>query len=477
MATPLPDNAAEFTLGQLVGICSAELQQRGEDAVVGVATDTRQDLSGKLFVALSGERFDGHDFVSRAVLNGAAAVLVEKPVEVPPRVSVLLVRSTLEALGALASAHRHRWSGTLVAVAGSAGKTTTKTAIAQLLETLQPSGVLSTPGNLNNAIGVPMVLLSLTPAHRYAVVEIGTNQPGEVLTLSRMAAPNVGVLTLIGLEHSEGLGSLDGVEQEEGAVFCTVVRGGAIVFNGDDERVSRQAARVADLRKVSYGFGEQRDYRVVNRKTAASGSCTLTIKRADGTRIEAETDLLGKAGAYAALATLAVAELCANGPVEGQVLSRALGSEGVGEAGRLSPVELADGSMLIDDSYNSNPASLESSLDVARELAELRQADLFLVLGEMRELGDLSRVEHERLGRTLGATGARHLIAIAGDARFFAEACDERPRAAFAPDADLALPLVLDAVRPGDVILVKASRSVGAERVVEGLIGAKGRAA
>jgi UDP-N-acetylmuramoyl-tripeptide--D-alanyl-D-alanine ligase len=411
-------------------------------------------------------------------LAGASAVLVEQPVEVPARVSVLLVRSTLEALGALARAYRNRWQGTLVAVAGSAGKTTTKTAIAELFETLAPGAVLSTPGNLNNAIGVPLVLLCLSEKHRFAVVEIGTNQPGEVLALTRMAGPNLGVLTLIGLEHSEGLVDLDGVEAEEGAMLSAIISGGAIVFNGDDERVSRQVARAAHLGKLSYGFGEGLCYRVVERNTSASGASELVLSRPDKSRLVAKSRLLGEAGGYAALAALAVAERALGTPVSGETLSRALQSDRVAAAGRLFPVELADGSLLIDDSYNSNPASLESSLAVARELADLRGAGRFLVLGEMRELGELSRSEHERMGRGLGRAGARALIALGGDARFFVEACPEAgPPAAFADDAGAAVSLVLDRVEQGDVILVKASRGVGAERVVEGLIEAKGRAA
>lgn len=478
MATPLPSNRAEFTLSQLVGICGAELQQRGAERVVGVGTDTRDDLSGKLFVALSGDRFDGHDFVGKAVLAGASAVLVEKPVEAPAKVSVLLVRSTLEALGALAQAHRNRWTGTVVAVAGSAGKTTTKAVIAELLESLVPGTVHKTPGNLNNLVGVPLVLLGLDSRHRYAVVEIGTNQPGEVLALTRLAAPNVAVLTLIGLEHSEGLENLDGVEAEEGAMFSVVASGATLVFNGDDERVSRQAARATGHRKVSYGLREGSSYRLLERTSSASGASVLTLRRPDETRVVVESRLLGEAGAYAALAALAVAEACSQALVSEEALGRALTSDAVVEAGRLCPVELGDGSLLIDDSYNSNPASLESSLSVASELARVREGELCLVLGEMRELGQLSRSEHERMGRALGATGARALIAVGGDARFFVEACPpEGPEAAFAGDAAMALPLVLQTVRPGDVILVKASRGVGAERVVHGLIEAKGRAA
>jgi UDP-N-acetylmuramoyl-tripeptide--D-alanyl-D-alanine ligase len=321
-------------------------------------------------------------------------------------------------------------------------------------------------------------LLSLTSEHRFAVVEIGTNRPGEVLALTRMAAPNVAVLTLIGLEHSEGLENLDGVEAEEGAMFSAVAAGGCVVFNGDDERVSRQAARVTGLDKVSYGFGEARAYRLLERTASATGASVLTLCRPDGTRVEARSRLLGAAGAYAALAALSVGELCAKRQVSETDLSRALQSDSVAEAGRLCPVELADGSLLIDDSYNSNPASLLSSLDVARELADLRRGDLCLVLGEMRELGRLSRSEHERVGRELGMTRARAVIAVGGDARFFVEACPEGgPSSSFAEDATNALSLVLEAVRPGDVILVKASRGVGAERVVEGLIEAKGRAA
>jgi UDP-N-acetylmuramoyl-tripeptide--D-alanyl-D-alanine ligase len=215
MESALPENQARFTLGELARATGGTLAGPGgaEREVVGVSTDSRASLGGKLFVALKGERFDGHSFAEGAAKAGAAAILVENDVGALP-IPALRVPSTLGALGAIAGLHRSRFPGRLIAVGGSAGKTTTRSAVGAVLELCAPGRVHQTSGNLNNLIGVPLVLLGLTPEQRYAVVELGTNAPGEVAALTAMAKPDAGLLTLIGLEHTEGLGDLDGVERE-----------------------------------------------------------------------------------------------------------------------------------------------------------------------------------------------------------------------------------------------------------------------
>lgn len=473
MATPIPENRATFTLDELATATGGELSSGAGGSVFGVTTDSRADPSGKLFVALAGERFDGHDFAGDVARRGARALLLSREVDVPADVAVVRVADTLEALGRLARFHRRRWGQTVVAIGGSAGKTTTKGAIAAFLEAGLPGKVRFERGNLNNRIGVPMVLLGLTEAHRVCAVEIGTNQTGEVAELVAVAEPDLAVLTLIAIEHAEGIGDLEAIDEEEGALFAALSHSATAIGNVDDARVSRRLAACRAGDKIGYGFASAADYRIVSRKPVGLTASALELARPGGGVVSLVTQLLGKPGALAVAAALAVADRVNGAPVADPTLRSALERLGPGEAQRLVPIELADGSVVVDDSYNANPASVLSSAETAQELARGRGARLLLVVGEMRELGALSVSEHQGVGRELAKLGADRLIAVGGDARHTAEEAGGE----FAEDAEAALRLVLSAIRPGDVVLVKASRGVRAERVVDGLVQAKGRAA
>jgi UDP-N-acetylmuramoyl-tripeptide--D-alanyl-D-alanine ligase len=477
MASLIPENSARFSLSDVARLTSGTLF--GTDAeCVGVSSDSRADLRGRLFVALSGERFDGHDFAAQAVARGARGVLIERPMSGLP-VGSVQVKSTLSALGTLAAAHRRRWGKRIVAVAGSAGKTTTRSAITAVLGAVSPATLHFAVGNLNNLIGVPMVLLGLGAEHALGVVEIGTNARGEVRALSQMAAPDLAVLTLIGIEHSEGLGDLDGIAREEGDIWSGLADGGTALGNADDARVMSTLASVPANRRLSYGFAEGANYRLLSRTGTALGGSRLRIERhTDQVRdsITLETPLLGDAGAYAALAALAVGEWATQTDLDPAQVSAALSA--AGEPGRLTPIELADGTVVLDDSYNSNPASVTSSLAAAREIAHARAARLVLVIGEMRELGALSAAQHSEVAELLSASGAAVLVAVTGDAHLFLPAAKRAGLdATFAEDPDLALGELLTRLLPRDVVLVKASRGVRAERLVRGLVEAKGRAA
>lgn len=243
MATPIPENSAPFTLSDIVRATGARLIGNGDRVVRGITTDSRAHAAEKLFVALSGDRFDGHAFLREVVAGGARAVLIERdPVPELP-VPILRVDSTARALLDIAKFHRNRWRGRVVAIAGSAGKTTTRAACQALLEACHPGRVLATRGNLNNQVGVPMTLLGLTEENEYAVIEVGTNSPGEIRRLAEVCQPNVAVLTLVGLEHTEGLGDIDSIEQEEGSIFAALSPNSVAIGNGDDQRVIRQILR------------------------------------------------------------------------------------------------------------------------------------------------------------------------------------------------------------------------------------------
>lgn len=472
----LPTNDVALSLSEVARATGGTL--RGADVTVrGISTDSRGDLNGRLFLALVGERFDGHDFAAKAAESGAAALLVERHVETA--LPYVLVPSTLAALGALGALRRQTWGGKLVAVVGSAGKTTTRAALSALLEAAEPGGVHYARGNFNNLIGVPLVLLSLGERERLAVAELGTNQPGEVATLTRMAAPDVAVLTLIGYEHTEGLGDLDGVEAEEGAAFANLSPSGVAVGNTDDERVRRQLGK-APGRRISYGQRADADYcfRVLGISERGSDLEVGRVLAGRAVRTRFATTTLGDAGAYAAVAALAAVETLLGREITAEILNLAFASSVARETGRLNPIELTGGILLLDDTYNSNPESVESSLRTARQLADQRNARLVLVLGEMRELGSLSQALHEKIGGSAAAQHPELLIAVAGDARYLHDAAKGAGAPSeFVADAPAAAELLVSRLVAPAVVLVKASRGVRAERVVERLLEAKGRAA
>jgi UDP-N-acetylmuramoyl-tripeptide--D-alanyl-D-alanine ligase len=381
------------------------------------------------------------------------------------------VSSTLDALGRLSLHHRQRWGGLVVAVGGSAGKTTTRAALAAALELVAPGAVHASVGNLNNRIGVPLVLLGVRPEHRVAVLEIGTNLRGEVRALAAATAPDVAVLTAIGIEHAGGIGDLDAIEAEEGDLLQALGRAGIAVAYGDDERCARQLERCQASTRLAYGTSAVAHYRLVERRALGLGGSRLTIDRPNADRLELDVPLLGLPGALSILAACAVADRLAAAPLDSQRLQAAFAAARF-ESGRLVPIELEDGTVLLDDSYNSNPLSLRSSIGVAREIGRQRGARLVLVLGEMRELGAVSASEHQTIGRELAGSGAAALIGVAGDAELLVLAAHAGGLAAvFAADAARAAELARERVQPGDVVLVKGSRGIGLEQVVEQLGG------
>jgi len=497
VSTPIPVNAAQFSLSEVLEATGGALV--GEAPAPGVCahsvvTDSRAALRGALFVALKGERFDAHRFLADVAERGAAMALVEQPHPQPwPRGEMLQVQvpCTLTALGDLARFHRRRWGGLVVAVAGSAGKTTTKGCVAGALEAVVPGGIHSARGNLNNRVGAPMVLLGVNHQHQVAVLELGTNLRGEVAELTRICQPDVGVLTLIDFEHTEGIGDLDAIEAEEGDLLRGLPADGVALGNADDQRVVRQLRAATQCLALGYGSAETARYRLLSRQVQGLSGARLVVQRPALSRApgggcgsladaplraeELDSPLIGYPGALASLAALATCDVISQklgrpAPSAASV-SQALARAAVAESGRLSPKLMLDGGLVLDDSYNSNPGSVLSSLSVARELASARGARLLAVLGEMLELGPLSQREHQRVGQALGEFGLSRLIAVQGDAaRLASEATSLNIPAEFVEDSAGALQRCLAWVEPGDVILVKGSRGVRLERVVEGLI-------
>jgi UDP-N-acetylmuramoyl-tripeptide--D-alanyl-D-alanine ligase len=508
MATPLPANEAPFTVEEILAATGGSPLRRDVPAAVGVCTDSRAVAPGNTFVALVGLRLDAHAHVAAAVERGASIVVVSRPVELPAsaRVTVVLVADTTLALGALGRAHRRRWAARsssprrVVAITGSAGKTTTRRAVAALLT--GPLGgdvglrVHATTGNLNNAIGIPMVLLGLHDEHEVAVVEVGTSSRGEIAHGVSLVEPDVSVLTLVAAAHTEGIGSIDDVAREKGDIFAALGPGAVAVVNGDEPHAAAQLLRSPSRDWLVYGSLAGADVRLRGRAPDDIHGASLSFSLGERVRargvgvggLQITTPLLGVAGAYATAAAVAVCAALAPGMLGSEAASAAFAglSEGASEGGRLSAERLPDGTVLIDDSYNANRASMVASLGTAAEIARARGKRLFAVLGEMRELGPLSAEEHREVGKIVAALGVGCLVAVAGDAARIAEVARALSPAAgepgrgrsieivFVPDAQAAAEATVTRLMPGDVVLVKGSRSVGLEKVASAVATAAG---
>ncbi len=475
MASIIPSNSATFTRDEVLSATPGSGADFGGLAR-GVFTDSRAALAGGIFVALRGERFDGHEFVRAALGAGAKLCVVEEEVSGLAPGVVMRVPSTLRALGDLARFHRRRWAGKLLAVAGSVGKTTTRSCLAAVLRAADPR-VHCPPGNLNNLIGVPMVLFGLEAEHAFGVVELGTSVSGEIRTLTALSEPDLAVLTRISLEHAEGLGDLDAIEHEEGALLQGLRPAACALVNADDQRCVRQLRTSPAERRVRYGLARAGSSAPEYAFSTASGDSARTtrvkLERPGADRLVLDSPLVGVPGGYALAAAVAGVETLLGRSLAPAELERALGSAALGEPGRLTPFELADGGLVLDDTYNSSPASVESSIAVAAQLSRARGGRLLLVLGEMRELGALSARAHRDVGEHVAAASPALVVAFGGDAELFLVAARNRGLAShFVADALGALAVVESERRPGDVVLVKASRSLRAERIVSGLTAA-----
>ncbi|HEY3594125.1 MAG TPA: UDP-N-acetylmuramoyl-tripeptide--D-alanyl-D-alanine ligase, partial [Polyangiaceae bacterium] len=290
MATVIPKNAVRFTIDEIAAATNGRIL-RGGPPSVGMCTDSRAVDRRSAFVALIGEHFDGHAFLANAVAAGARALIVSRDIAVSqvgaPDVGPAVVRvaDTRRALGDLARYHRLRWqrsaspSGkrSVIGITGSAGKTTTKTVLATILEAFFPGAVLATHGNLNNDVGVPMMLFGLAPEHWLGVFELGTNAKGEIARLSEIAVPDVAVLTLVAVAHTEGIGTIDDVAAEKGSLFAALTQEGLCVVNADDARAVAQLVRSPAKRRVSYGFSEKADVRILSRVALGIGGSQITL--------------------------------------------------------------------------------------------------------------------------------------------------------------------------------------------------------
>jgi len=456
----------------LAFVCAAtdaDLQHGSPDVQVrGVCTDSRQVQPGDLFVALTGPRFDGHSFVSEAVSRGATAALLNrnKAPSNPIGCAVLLADDTRRALGRLAAAYRRDFDLPVVAVAGSNGKTTTKDLVAAVLSQRFPT--LASPASFNNDVGVPLTLLALHRTHRAAVVEVGTNHPGELGPLVAMVAPRFGVITNIGREHLEFFGDLAGVAQEEGMLAEQLPPNGILFLNGDDPWTPSLASR-SRASVVRVGLGSHNDWQAQQIQVSDRG--TTFVCRAPEPAFSGaySLSLLGQHQAINALFALAVGAALGCNPDE--VRQGLCGCLPPPMRGQLRSV---GGVWVLDDCYNANADSMAAALQTLCQLpcAGRRVA----VVGDMAELGPHTAAAHQEVGRRAAELGVHRLVAVgrwAGQTAAAARAAGLQDviELADVPTAGVQLPKL---VEPGDLVLLKASRATGLERVAQALAVAFG---
>lgn len=465
-----PANAAgrrALTAEDLARSTGGRLEARSDRPIRGAAVDSRRVVPGNLFVALPGERTDGHRFIDAAIAAGAAAVVITRPLAHDADigdVTVIRVADAVAALGAIAADWRRRFDPVVVGVTGSIAKTSTKEAIAAAI-----GGRLRTlrnEGNLNNEIGLPLTLMQLGPEHEAAVLEMGMYVGGEIAELAAMARPSIGVVTAVQPVHLARIGSLEAIEAAKGELLEALPRGGTGVLNADDPIVRRMGSRTV-ARAMTYGFSQDAD--VAAETVVSSGLDGMRfVARIGTTRRTMQVPALGRLSVHNALAGLAVG-LAIGLPIDDLAAGLA---GGWAAPHRVQAIRLGDVT-LIDDTYNASPRSVVAALDLLAGLPGRRLA----VLGEMLELGDTSDAGHRLVGEAAART-LDQLIVVGDRASGIAIGAEEAgmplSRIIRVSDVDVAVDVVGPRLRGGDVVLFKASRGIGLERVIDGLRRASG---
>ena len=450
---------AEFSLAD---ICSAT---GGETVKVfckyfnGITTDTRKIEPGNLFLALQGERFDGHDFVGQAIKDGASGVIVSNAscVSAEAKVSVIVVSNTLKALQDLARFHRLRFNIPIIAITGSNGKTTTKDMIAAVLNSKY--NVLKTEANYNNEIGLPLTLLNLTDDHEVAIVEMGMRGLGQIRELADIAMPNIAVLTNVGETHIELLGSVDNIAAAKSELVDAISSNGLVVLNADNEYV-RTMKEKTEARTLFYGIEEKEcEFSAFNIRQDDNVT-TFSVKYQNDI-FEVFVPVLGRHNVYNALAAIAV----------GFSLQLSIEEINFGfsnftaSAMRLAVIKTANYT-IINDAYNASPLSTEAAIDTLMQIAKGRKV---AVLGDMLELGQVAVDAHKRIGAKLADLGvevvvtvgelSRHTALVAGEG-----GCKYTKACATHEEARTALEEYLQA---NDTILIKGSRGMKMEKILD----------
>jgi UDP-N-acetylmuramoyl-tripeptide--D-alanyl-D-alanine ligase len=435
----------------------------GDLEISRICTDTRQIAPASLFIALRGDRFDAHDFLDQAAAGGAVAAMIDRTdVNPPPGIELVRVKNTRQAMGTLARQVRRQLRGKVVAVAGSNGKTGTKHLIDSALRDSLRGSI--SPKSYNNDIGVPLAIFPADPDHDYLVLELGTNHPGEIRTLTNIAQPDIAIITNCSAEHLEGLGDIPSVRREN----ATIIEGlatGTLIVNGDDPALlDAVASHRGDC--ITFGLLPANEISASKIKFDWTG-VHFTIEPAG---IEAFVPLMGKHTAVNALAAVAVARVL--GLPDDQIV-RSLATATAPDM-RLQRMECA-GIRILNDAYNANPASMKAAIETFASLPAAGRK--IAILGDMRELGPTSAQSHRDIGKLVAEKCAPDVLVCVGDeSRTIAT---EAMRAGMAqnrvvhfPDSKSAA-IIAMRFEPGDLILLKGSRAIGLEIIAHALFGAR----
>ncbi|MER5399648.1 UDP-N-acetylmuramoyl-tripeptide--D-alanyl-D-alanine ligase [Streptomyces sp. NPDC002599] len=443
--------------GQTYDIPDPALQVTGP-----VVRDSREVESGSLFVAFAGERVDGHDYAGAVIAAGAAAVLASRPVGVP----AIVVDDVQTALGALARHVVERLGATLVALTGSAGKTSTKDLIAQVLRSKAPT--VFTPGSLNNEIGLPLTALSATEETKFLVLEMGARGVGHIRYLTELTPPRIGLVLNVGTAHIGEFGGREQIAQAKGELVESLPEDGAAILNADDPLVRAMASRTK-ARVILFGESDEADVRAENVRLTESGQPSFSLRTPSGCS-DVTMRLYGEHHVSNALAAAAVAHELGMSADE---IARALSDAGSLSRWRMEVTERPDGVTVVNDAYNANPESMRAALRALAAMGKGRRT--WAVLGQMAELGDEALAEHDAVGRLAVRLNVGKLVAVGGREASWLQlgAYNEGSwgeESVHVSDAQAAVDLLRSELRPGDVVLVKASRSVGLERVALALL-------
>jgi UDP-N-acetylmuramoyl-tripeptide--D-alanyl-D-alanine ligase len=437
----------------------------------GLSTDTRTLRGGNLFIALTGDRFDGHDCLSSAAEKGAAGLLIRtdrlgKLGAGLKALPVIVVADTLTALGDIASLWRRRFSLPVVAITGSSGKTTTKEMLVAIAT--RSRKILATEGNLNNLIGLPQTLLGIREEHELAIVELGTNSPGEIARLAAIAAPDIGLITNIGPAHLEGLGSLEAIREEKGALFEVMNGRGTAIINGDDDAV-RLLARCWRGDRITFGLKSSADIAARRLEVAGPAGVRFTLV-IDGIGVPVHLAAPGKHNVLNASAAGAAA--WALGFKREEIAAGLSAFHPV--PGRMEIRRLANGAFMIMDTYNANPASMRESLETLQGLRKEGRA--VAILGDMLELGTQAQELHEGIGSVLVQTGVDRVFLKGNLSRSMARGAIKKgfpsERIVFFDDPEEVLASLRPFLKNEDWVLIKGSRKMKMEAVAESIISA-----
>jgi UDP-N-acetylmuramoyl-tripeptide--D-alanyl-D-alanine ligase len=452
-----------LTLAEVAELTGGALTGPADAVVTGSVTlDSRSVAAGDLFVAVPGERADGHDFLPAAAAAGAVAAITTRATDVLPAV---VVDDPVAALGRLAAGvHLRLVAGGLqtLAITGSSGKTSTKDLLGQVLGAAGPT--VSPPGSYNNDIGLPLTVLSADEQTRFLVLEMGSRGPGHIARLCRVARPRVGVVLNVGSAHLGEFGSAEGIAQAKGELVEALPDDGTAVLNADDARVIGMAARTS-ARVLRTGRGEDADVRAVDVTLDETARARFTLAAA-GERHPVQLQVVGEHQVANALSAAGAALAAGMAPAE---VAAALSAAGPRSRWRMEVSRRDDGVTVVNDAYNANPESMRAALATLGAMQGRHTA----VLGVMAELGDDAARAHTEIGREVARAGVERLVVVGADdavARLHEAAAASGVDSHLVPDVAAAAEMVTSGVAPGDVVLVKASRSAGLERVAASLV-------